>query len=267
MVNKNRFFLMIPPFEISGKTQIVVASRGHFKISHNRIQYKCGNLDTDFLKIYPLEGIGEINPFPSFKNIDAFNLLPQLVKDIADLCFFKKEDIYNVILEFLYGDILPFSMDGFESGFYELKRLPQTFYEEFCRMTMTLEDTITTTISTFDENVFIPFKQQFVSTVHNRTNKDANIVLNNLSRDFPKFFGLHQDLLTILYTQAKEVSDYQQLSFSLFSPILRKIGLLAKFMEFLDIKRRWGRIIMKIRPFIINTKQLAQILTPIVEPR
>lgn len=258
---------MIPPFQISGKSQLVVASRGHFEISHNRIQYKCGNINIDFLRVYPMDGIGEINLFPSFKNIDAFNLLPQLLKGIVDLCFFKKEDSYNIVLEFLYGDILPFSMNGFESGFYELRPLPKNFYEEFYRMTMTLEDTITTTISSFDENVFIPFKQQFVSTVHNRTNKDANSVLNNLSRDFPKFFGLHQDLLTILYTQAKEVSDYQQLSFSLLSPILRKIGFITKFMEFLDIKRRWGRIIMKIRPFTIDTKQLAQTLSPIVEPR
>jgi hypothetical protein len=258
---------MIPPFEISGKTQLIVASRGHFEISRNRILYKRGRIKSNFLQVYPTEGIGEINPFPSFNNVDAFKLLLRLMKDLAELCFFKKEDRDNITLEFLYGNILPFSMEGFDSGFYELKPLPQNFYEEFYRMTMTLEDTITTTISTFDENVFIPFKQQIVSTVHSRANQDSNTVLNNLSRDFPKFFGLHQDLLSILYTQAKQVSDHQQLSFSLFSPILRKIGMRSKFMEFSDIKRRWGRIIIKIRPYIIDTEQIAQTLTPIVKPR
>ncbi|MHA2073525.1 MAG: hypothetical protein ACXACU_06690 [Candidatus Hodarchaeales archaeon] len=266
MTDSKRYFLMIPPFEISGKKQLVVASRGHFEISKNRIEYIRANNLTNLLKVYPKDGVGEISQIPSFGEIDTFKIISILMKEIADLCFFEKQR-GNILLEFLLGNLLPFSMKGSDSGFYELKPLPDNIYEEFYRMTMTLEDTITTTISTFDENVFIPFKQRFVSTVHNRANQDSKAVLSSLSRDFPKFFGLHRDLLLVLRTQAKQVSNNQQLSFRFFSPILRKIRILDKLFESLEINRRWGRTYIKNKPIVIESEILAQKLTPIVAPK
>ncbi len=257
---------MIPPFEISGKKQLVIASRGHFEISQNRIAYKRAKTITNLLKIYPKDGIGEINQIPSFNEIDTFKLLQILLKEIADICFFESKKNYS-LHEFLFGNLLPFSIEGYDSRFYDLKNLPDNIYEEFYKMTVTLEDSITTTISTFDDNVFIPFKQRFVATVHNREKHESNAVLSSLSRDFPKFFGLHRDLLIVLRTQAKQVSDNQQLSFSFFSPILRKIRMLDKLSEFVKITRRWGRTFLKIEPFIFDSEILAQKLTPIVEPK
>ncbi len=257
---------MIPPFEISGKKQLVIASRGHFEISQNRIAYKRANSSTNLLKVYPKDGIGEINQIPSFNEIDTFKLLQILMKETADICFFENQK-KNILLKFLLGNLLPFSIEGYDSGFYELKILPDSIYEEFHKMTVTLEDSIATTISTFEDNVFIPFKQRFVATVHNRENHESNAVLSSLSRDFPKFFGLHRDLLLVLRTQAKQVSDNQQLSFSFFSPILRKIRMLEKLSEFVKITKRWGRTFLKIEPFIFDSEILAQKLTPIVEPK
>lgn len=257
---------MIPPFEILGKKQLVIASRGHFEISQNRIEYKRANSSTNLLKVYPKDGIGEINQIPSFSEIDTLKLLQMLMKEIADICFFENQK-KEILLKFLLGNLLPFSIEGYHSVFYELKPLPDNIYEEFYKMTVTLEDTITTTISSFDDNVFIPFKQRFVATVHNRANHDSNAVLSSLSRDFPKFFGLHRDLLLVLRTQAKQVSYNQQLSFSFFSPILRKIRMLDKLSESIKIAKRWGRTFLKIQPVILDSETLAQKLSPIVEPK
>jgi len=261
-----RFFLMIPPVEIIGKKQLIIAKRGHFEISHNLIQYNLSDKTTDFFRIYPQDGYCEVNEIPPLGDMNTNELLTQLLKDLTDLCFIKNQE-KNIFLRFFTGNILPFSMDGLESGFYELKPLSDDIFEEFYRMTTTLEDTITTTVSTFDTNVFIPFKQKFVSKVHNRENQDSKEVLSTLSRDFPKFFGLHRDLLTVMRTQAKQVSDNQQLSFRLFSPILRKIQMLTKLSEFIEIKKSWGRNIIKVRPLTLNSEQIANKLLPIVEPK
>lgn len=257
---------MVPPFEITGKPVVIVTKRGYYEISPpNKIQYKVTNLVTDFLVLHPHEGIGMMTELPPYADIDAFKLLHVLCQGLFEVCFSlsgrRKSDL---LLDFIFGEILPFTMRQFDAGFYQLKLLPDSIYQEFYRRSSTIEETMSTTISTFDENVFIPFKQKFVSAIHNRTEK-ANTTIGTFSRDFPRFFRLHKDLLTILLSQAQQVSDHQHLSFSIFAPILRKIRMLNSMMDNFKIKEQKKHIELKIEPMKVDSVQIATKISPLVE--
>jgi hypothetical protein len=258
---------MVPPFEITGSRIVVVTKRGYYEINPpNKIQYKVSNFVTDFLVLYPDEGIGMMTELPPFADINAFNLLHTLSQGLFEVCFSlvgrRKSDL---LLDFIFGEILPFTMREFEADFYQLKLLPDSIYQEFYRMSSTVEETMTTTISTFDENIFIPFKRKFISTIHNRTEEKANTTVGTFSRDFPRFFRLHKDLLTILLSQAKQVSDHQHLSFSIFAPILRKIRMLDTMKDNIKIEERKKHLELKIVPMKIDSAQIAAKLSPMVE--
>lgn len=249
---------MCPPFKIEGKKQVIVTKRGYFEISSNLIQYKVNSLTTNFLVLHPQEGTGVMTELPSYVKMDAFQLFHRLCEGMTEICFSidgkRKEDL---LIDFIFGKILPFTMKQFDSGFYKLRMLPDSIYEEFYRRSMSIEDTMNTTITTFDENVFIPFKRRFVASIHKRT-EETNSIIGTFSRDFPRFFRLHDDLLTILLSQAKEVSDHQHLSFSIFSPILRKIRILNSMKEYLDLNIQKKSIELKIKPMKIDSEQIAE---------
>ena len=258
---------MVPPFEITGQPAVIVTKRGYYEIvPPNKIHYKVSNINTDFLVLYPHEGIGMMTELPPYADVNAFDLLLALCQDLFEVCFSltgrRKSDL---LLDFIFGEILPFTMRQFDGGFYQLKILPDSIYQEFYRRSSTVEETMTTTISTFDENVFIPFKQKFISTIHNRNEETANKTIGTFSRDFPRFFRLHKDLLTILLSQAKNVSDHQHLSFSIFAPILRKIRMLNTMMEHFKVEERKKHLELKIDPMKVDSTQLAAKITPLVE--
>ncbi len=260
---------MCPPISISGKKRVVVAKKGQFEISKNSIQYTLGKSKTNFLQFSPFESSGQINNLPSSSEFDTEQVLHNICEGIVELCFLTSEQKFQsqrLLMDFYFKDLLPFTIEGYEALFYELKYLPRDIYEQFYRLTMSLEDTITTTITTFDENVYNPFKQRFVSAIHNSTNKDPKLVLNQFSRDFPRFFQLHRDLLTILYTQAKQVSDNQQLSFNIFSPILRKIRMLNVLDKYVIFKYKKKCIEFSIKPLQIDSQRFEEKLIPLVEP-
>ncbi len=260
---------MVPPISIKGKKRVVVGKRGQFEISKNKILYRLGGSRTILLLLKPEELSGEINNLPPASEYSTGQLLYKLCEGIMELCFFSLEQEYYIerlVIDFYFKDLLPFTVQGFDTLFYELRYLPRDIYEQFYRLTMSLEDTITTTITTFDENVFNPFKQRFVSAVHNSKDKNPQSVLNQFSRDFPKFFQLHRDLLTILHNQAKQVSDNQQLSFSIFSPILRKIRMLNVLDKHIDIKHGRKGMEISIKPLEIDSRQFEEKLLPLVEP-
>ncbi len=258
---------MVPPFEITGKPVVIVTKRGYYEvIPPNKIQYKVTNLITDFLVLHPHEGIGMMTELPPYANINAFDLLHVLCQGLFEVCFSltgrRKSDL---LLDFIFGEILPFTMRQFETGFYQLKLLPDSIYQEFYRRSSTIEETMTTTISTFDENVFIPFKRKFISAIHKRSDEKAQTTVGTFSRDFPRFFRLHKDLLTILLSQAKQVSDHQHLSFSIFAPILRKIRMLDTMKNHFKIEERKKHIELKIEPMKVDSKQIAEKISPLVE--
>jgi hypothetical protein len=258
---------MCPPFEIVGKKQLIVTKRGYFEILQNRIQYKITNHITDFLVLSPEEGIGMMTELPLYSNIDAFKLFHNLAGELGiEICFSlsgKKKD--DLLLDFIFSETLPFSMKQYDSGFFQLKILPDSIYEEFYRQSMTIEETMTTTISTFDDNVFLPFKKRFIASIHNRVEEEAKKTISTFSRDFPRFFKLHKDLLTILLTQAKQVSDHQHLSFSIFAPILRKVRMLNTMRKYFEIKGRKKRIELNITPLSLNSTQIAEKMSLYVE--
>lgn len=258
---------MVPPFEITGQPAVIVTKRGYYEINPpNKIQYKVTNLTTDFLMLYPHEGIGMMTELPPYAEVNAFDLLHALCQDLFEVCFSltgrRKSDL---LLDFIFGEILPFTMRQFNSGFFQLKLLPDSIYQEFYRRSSTIEETMATTISTFDENVFIPFKRKFISTIHNRTEENASKTIGTFSREFPKFFRLHKDLLTILLFQAKNVSDHQHLSFSIFAPILRKIRMINNMMEHFKIEERKKHLELKINPMKVDSAQIAAKIAPLVE--
>lgn len=258
---------MVPPFEITGKPVVIVTKRGYYEIAPpNKIQYKVTNLITDFLVLHPHEGIGMMTELPPYANINAFDLLHVLCQGLGtEFCFSltgKRQS--DLLLDFIFGEILPFTMRKFDAGFYQLKLLPDSIYQEFYRRSSTIEETMTTTISTFDENVFIPFKRKFISTIHNRTDEKANTTIGTFSRDFPRFFRLHKDLLTILLSQARQVSDHQHLSFSIFAPILRKIRMLNTMKDHFKIEGRKKHIELKINPMKVDSAQIAEKISPLV---
>lgn len=258
---------MVPPFEIVGKSAVIVTKRGYYEISPpNKIQYKVTNLITDFLVLYPHEGIGMMTELPPYADINAFDLLHALCQDLFEVCFSltgrRKSDL---LVDFIFGEILPFTMREFDADFYQLKLLPDSIYQEFYRRSSTIEETMATTISTFDENIFIPFKQKFVSAIHNRTEEKLNTTVGIFSRDFPRFFRFHKDLLTILLSQANQVSDHQHLSFSIFAPILRKMRMLNDMKNQFKIEDRKKHIELKIDPIKVDSAQIVAKIAPLVE--
>ncbi|UCG90057.1 MAG: hypothetical protein JSU57_06230 [Candidatus Heimdallarchaeota archaeon] len=267
MTGTKHFFIMCPPFEITGKKQLIVTKKGYFEISQNTIQYKIPNMTTDFLVLQPQEGIGTMTELPPYVDIDAFRLFHHLSEGMTEICFSltgkRKEDL---LLDFIFGEILPFTIRQYDSGFYQLRMLPDSIYQEFYRMSSTIAETMTTTISTFDENVFIPFKRKFISAIHNRTKtEETSTTIGTFSRDFPRFFKFHKDLLTILLAQAQQVSDHQHLSFHIFAPILRKIRMLNAMREFVSIEGRKKHIELKIKPMRLDSTEVAAKISPLVE--
>ncbi len=262
---------MIPPIEISGRKLTVVARRGYFEITQNQIKYKYSS-ETDFLTLFPQENIGYFTELPSTAGIDSSQLIYNLFRGITEICFLPeeiengKEVFYN---EFIYGDLLPFTQRQFESGFYRLRRLSPSIFEEFYRLTESLEDSLSTTIATFDQNIFIPFKQKVIGTMHAKGEEEgkANTALNILSRDFPRFLGLHRDLQTILNTEAKKISEYQQLSLTILSPILRKIRMVQDLRNVLIVEKKKKTTEMRIKTKLIETSQIADMIAPYVQPR
>lgn len=258
---------MVPPFEITGSRISIVTKRGYYEINPpNKIQYKVTNLTTDFIVLYSHEGIGMMTELPPYADINAFDLLNTLCQGLFEVCFSltgrRKSDL---LLDFIFGEILPFTMRDYKTGFFQLKLLPDSIYQEFYRRSSTVEETMTTTITTFDENIFIPFKQKFISTIHNRTEEKANTTVGTFSRDFPRFFRLHKDLLTILLSQAKQVSDHQHLSFSIFAPILRKIRMLDTMMDHFKVEEHKKHIELKIEPMKVDSAEIAGKISPLVK--
>ena len=74
-----------------------------------------------------------------------------------------------------------------------------------------------------------------------------------------------KDLLTILLSQAQQVSDHQHLSFSIFAPILRKIRMLDTMMDHFKIEERKKHIEMKIEPMQVDSAQIAAKISPLVK--
>jgi hypothetical protein len=262
---------MIPPIEISGRKITVVARRGYFEISQNQIKYKYSS-ETDFLTLSPQENIGYFTELPSTAGIDSSQLIYNLFRGITEICFLPeeiengKDAFYN---DFIYGDLLPFTQRQFGSGFYRLRQISPLIFEEFYRLTESLEDSLSTTIATFDQNIFIPFKQKVIGTMHTKGEEEekANVALNILSRDFPRFLGLHRDLQVILNTEASKISEYQQLSLTILSPILRKIRMVKNLRDIMVVEKKKKTTEMRMKPKLIKTSQIANIITPHVQPR
>lgn len=260
---------MIPPIEISGRKITVVARRGYFEIAQNHIKYKYSS-ETDFLTLFPQENIGYFTELPSTAGIDSSQLIYNLFRGITEICFLPekskngKDAFFN---DFIYGDLLPFTQRQFGSGFYRLRRLSPSIFEEFYRLTESLEDSLSTTIATFDQNIFVPFKQKVIGTMHAKEEGKANTALNIISRDFPRFLGLHQDLQTILNTEAKKISEYQQLSLTILSPILRKIRMVQDLRDNLIVETKKKTTEMRMKTKLIQTTEIANMITPYVQPR
>jgi hypothetical protein len=270
---KNSFF-MCPPFEIVGRGKNLVASRrGHFEISENRIQYKIASTIVDFLVLHPTDGTGEFTELPPESNFDSFQILRSICGSMTEINFLKAESQrgkLETVMSFIYGNTLPFSSPNMGPSFYELHTIHPNIYEEFYRLAEQQEDSITTTVATFDKNVFVPFKQRVIGTYHTdgEADKDkAASALDIIARDFPRFLNLHEDLQTILYTQAKQISDYQSLSFSIISPLLRKFRMLNTLKDYLITERKKKGIEIKFQPKTFTIHEIAKLLSPLVTPR
>ncbi|MHA1227505.1 MAG: hypothetical protein ACTSPV_12235, partial [Candidatus Hodarchaeales archaeon] len=70
--------------------------------------------------------------------------------------------------------------------------------------------------------------------------------------------GLQNDLITILRTQAKQTSDYQQLAYSIISPILRKLRMLIILRKQLLIKNQKNHLEIEIKPITIDSSVLSE---------
>ncbi len=265
---------MCPPIEIVGRgKKLVVSHRGHFEISENRIQYKIANTIIDFIILYPTEGTGEFTELPPSSNFDSYQLFRRICGAMTEINFLsadsRKEEL-AAVMNFIYGNILPFSSPKMGPGFYELHNIHPNIYEEIYRLAEQQEDSITTTVATFDRNVFVPFKQRVIGTYHTdgEAQEDkAAAALDIIARDFPRFLNLHQDLQTILYTQAKQISDYQSLSFSIISPLLRKFRMLNTLKEYLVTEKKKKGFEIKFQPKTYTIHEIAELLNPVVTPR
>ena len=265
---------MCPPFEMVGRgKKLVVSHRGHFEISENRIQYKLANTIIDFLVLHPTEGTGEFTELPPESNFDSYQIFRRICGGSVEINFLLAESPkgrLDTVMNFIYGNILPFSSQKMGPGFYELQTLHPNVYEEFYRLAEQQEDSITTTLATFDKNVFVPFKQRVIGAYHTDGEADedkATAALEIIARDFPRFLNLHQDLQTILYTQARQISDYQSLSFSIISPLLRKFRMLNTLKDYLITERKKKGVEIKFQPKTYTIHEIAELLTPAVTPR
>ena len=265
---------MCPPFEIAGrKKRLIVARRGQFEVSQNLIQYKLANTVFDFLVLYPTEGIGTFTKLPPESNFDSYQLLRRICQGSIEISFLpssntKKSEVSA--LDFIYGNMLPFSDHNMGPGFYKLHSLHPNVYTEFYRLAEQQEDSITTTMATFNENVFVPFKQRVIKSYHTDGEADeekAKAALQTINVDFPKFLNLHQDLQTILYNQAKLITDYQSISFSIISPLLRKFRMLNLLKDSLLTEIKKKGIEIKFQPITYSVEEVADLITPVVIPR
>ena len=274
MEKEKQFFLMCPPFEITGrKKRLIVARRGQFEVSQNLIQYKLANQTIDFITLNPTEGTGSFSKLPLESNFDSYQLLRRICQGVVEISFFSPsitDETYASALDFIYGDKLPFSDNSMGPGFYNLRSLHPNVFEEFYRLAEQQEDAITTAVATFVENVFIPFKQKVIKSYHTDGEEDkekAKVALETVNVDFPKFLDLHQDLQTILYTQASIVTDYQSVSFSIISPLLRKFRMLNLLKNSLLTEMKKKSIEVKFKPKTYTTDEIAELITPVVIPR
>ncbi|MHA1942013.1 MAG: hypothetical protein ACW99F_14895 [Candidatus Hodarchaeales archaeon] len=274
MTNQKRFFFMCPPFEIVGRRkELVVGRRGHFEISENKIIYKLANQTTNFLILDPVQGVGEFTDLPADTGYDSYQLLRRIIQNSIEISFLTKEKSEGKgisVLDFIYGSILPFIDHDMGPGFYNLHSLHPNVYEEFYRLAEQQEDSITTTVATFDENVFIPFKQRVIGTYHTDGEADEEKIetsMEIINVDFPRFLNLHQDLQTILFTQARNISEYQNLSFSIISPLLRKFRMLNTLKEALIIDKKKKGLEIYFRPIRFTITDIVELITPVVFPR
>jgi hypothetical protein len=274
VVKEKQYFFMCPPFEIVGrKKQLVVGRRGQFEISQNLIQYKLANSVTNFLVLHPSEGHGEFTELPPESNYDSYDLFRQICQGRSEINFLPSspdQELTKTALDFIYGNLLPFTDNEMGPGFYNLHSFHPNLYEEFYRLAAQQEDSITTTVSTFDKNVFIPFKQQVIGTYHTDGEADeekAKSALDVINRDFPRFLNLHQDLQTILFNQANLISEYRNISFSIISPLLRKFRMLSLMQAALITEKKKRGLEMKFEPRTFTINEVVESISPSVIPR
>ncbi len=256
-MNNNKNFIMCPSIEITGKKQTLQTHKGYFEITQNRIQYRYADTKTDFLILHPKQAYGTINDLPPYFTTNTMNIHYSIWRDLSEICFYAdnkpSEDLF---LDFLFGLKFPFSMKNYDSWFYKMRNLPSNIYEQLYNSSVSLEDKMTTTIETFNENVYIPFKQRSISTLSSSSEgKESKSVkaLNFVSKDFPQFLGLQNNLITILRDQARQTSEHQQLSYSVISPILRKMRMLTIFRKNLKMKVLKNQLLLEVEPFPIDT--------------
>ncbi len=271
---EKRYFFMCPPFEIVGrKKQLVVGRRGQFEISQNLIQYKLANKVTDFLVLHPSEGLGEFTELPPESNFDSFQLFRDICNGRSEINFLpssSSQKLAKSAIDFIYGNLLPFSDHDMGPGFYNLHSFHPNVYEEFYRLAEQQEDSITTTVATFDKNVFIPFKQRVIGTYHTDGEDDeekSKSALDVINRDFPRFLNLHQDLQTILFNQAKLISEYQSVSFSIISPLLRKFRMLSLLQSSLITEKKKRGLEITFEPMTFKVNEVKELIAPSVIPR
>ncbi|MCK5344852.1 MAG: hypothetical protein KAR20_15680 [Candidatus Heimdallarchaeota archaeon] len=274
MEKEKRYFFMCPPFEIVGrKKQLVVGRRGHFEISQNLVQYKLANSITDFLVLHPSEGFGVFTKLPSESNLDSFQLFRQICGGRTEINFLPSssdQKLTKSALDFIYGNMLPFIDNEMGPGFYNLHSFHPNVYEEFYKLAEQQEDSITTAVATFDKNVFVPFKQRVIGAYHRdgvAEEEKLKAALEVINRDFPTFLNLHQDLQTILLNQAKLISEYQSISFSIISPLLRKFRMLNLLQSSLITEKKKKGIEIRFEPRTYTVSEVVKLITPSVAPR
>jgi len=248
---------MCPSVEITGKKQTLQTHKGYFEITQNKIQYRYADTKADFLLLHPKQSYGIINDLPPYFTTNTMNIHYSIWKDLSEICFYGENiPSENLLLDFLFGLKFPFTMKNYDSWFYKMRDLPSNIYEQLYNSSVSLEEIMATTIETFSENVYIPFKQKIISTLSSSSEgKESKSVkaLNFVSKDFPRFLGLQNDLITILRDQAKQISEHQQLSYSVISPILRKIRLQMTLKKNLIMKVQKNQLLLEVEPFQIDT--------------
>ncbi|MHA1973860.1 MAG: hypothetical protein ACTSW1_12760 [Candidatus Hodarchaeales archaeon] len=259
---ENQTFIMIPSFEIIGKKRSISTQKGYFEISKNKIEYRYAGTKVDFIILNPTYAYGKINELPPYFDSDYLDIFYAICTDISEVCFHSGNlQASDLLTEFLFGDTLPFSIRKYESWFFNLRKIPSNIYEELYKSSMELEDTMATTIETFNENVYIPFKQQVIAAFStNGENKDdkSSVALDIVSKDFPRFLGLQNDLITILRSQTKRTSDNQQLAYSVISPILRKLRMLIILRKQLQIKGQKNRLEIEVKPITLDSSTIGK---------
>ncbi|MFW9778669.1 MAG: hypothetical protein ACFFE8_07415 [Candidatus Heimdallarchaeota archaeon] len=263
-----REFFCVPPVEIPKSKKItVLAKRGYFEILKNRIVYRISGKTLEYITLEPETGIGRMQSSEIFGDLDPMLLLHVLTKEITELCFFpKRSDNNQFLMDFIFGDLLPFPHSSYPN-FYLLKRFVPNIYEEFYRLAADLEDPISTTMATFENNVFLPFKQKVISAQTSKEDRAA-VAIDITTREFPRFIGRHGDLQKILSIRSDQISEFQQISMALISPFLRKIRMISALKEHLEsepLKKKEG-ISIKLKPLVLDPSNLAELLSPLVKP-